>query len=197
MTSVGCSFMAPSDRETFTARAAVAYVRIVELEARTHQALDVVDLGATQQHCALQIHIEFDAVTLEGLVAGHRRIAELHEVRVPRAASAAYAEPQADFGRAARGEQALHLRGRDRSECDHRESSSFLITSRRRPVSTCSSGTKPGSSARETLARDEPASATDVIPASRAGSCSMPWSCEQLTQPFTDSCVGHTLQVSR
>src|SRR4029453_11398391 len=57
------------DRKTLSAGAVVTHVRIVELEAGSHQALDVVDLGATQQHGALEVDVQPDAVSLQHFVA--------------------------------------------------------------------------------------------------------------------------------
>src|SRR5262245_54184143 len=43
-----------SGREALAAGAGMLHVRVVELESGPHQALDVVDLGAAQQHHALE-----------------------------------------------------------------------------------------------------------------------------------------------
>src|SRR5438477_2045 len=45
-----------SGGEALSAGTAVLHVGVVELESGPHQTLDVVDLGAAQQHHALEIH---------------------------------------------------------------------------------------------------------------------------------------------
>src|SRR4051812_36923215 len=54
-----------SGREALSARAAVPHVRVVELESSAHQSLDVVDLGAGQDHGALEVHEQAHAVRVE------------------------------------------------------------------------------------------------------------------------------------
>src|SRR6266516_4467060 len=76
-----------SGREALSACAGVLHVRVVELESGAHEALDVVDLGAAQQHHALEIDDQADAIRLDDLVAADARLAELHEVGVPRTAA--------------------------------------------------------------------------------------------------------------
>src|SRR4029450_13600543 len=108
-----------SDREALAAGAVVTHVGVVELEPRAHQPLDVIDLRAPEEHGALQIHDQPDALALDDLVSGRLRVAELHEVRVPRTAAAADAEPQTAGRGAAVGEQRADLVRRHRGEGDH------------------------------------------------------------------------------
>src|SRR6516164_293770 len=63
-------------REALAAGAAVAHVRVVELEARSHQSGDEIHLGAAQQDEALRVHDQPHAVALEHLITGRFRFAE-------------------------------------------------------------------------------------------------------------------------
>src|SRR2546426_4295929 len=79
-------------REALTARAAVPDVRVVELEARAHESAHEIDLGSGEQHHALGVDDQPDAVALEYLVRRRLGLTELHEVRVARTPAAAHAD---------------------------------------------------------------------------------------------------------
>src|SRR5262245_44383848 len=108
-----------SGREALPAGTAVAHVRVVELEAGAHQALDVVDLRAPEEHGALEVHEQADAVGVDDLVARRFRFAELHEVGIARTAAATDAEPEPGGRRAATLEQLPDLVRRHGREGDH------------------------------------------------------------------------------
>src|SRR5262245_43274594 len=155
----------PSGRKAIPTRAAVPHVGVVELEAGTHQALDVVDLGTRQQHGALEVHVQTHSIGVQDFVARTLGVAELHEVGVARTAAPAHADPKTDVGRATLGEQLLHLLGRSRGEGDHGIDDSFP------GFSISRSGTKSLRFERGF----EPASGRAVMPVSSAGSATS-WS---------------------
>src|SRR5437899_1319115 len=163
-----------SGREALATRTAVAHVRVVELEAGSHQAVHELDLGAGQQRQALRVHDQLDAMALEHLIAGAGSVAVLHEIRIPRASAAAHAEPQAERGGAALLHELAHLVGRERGERDAGAGRGGRGLSENREIhdqAMSSTRTKPGRACRRVGSRAE------VMPATRAGSFVMPWSC--------------------
>src|SRR5678815_1308535 len=103
-------------RETLAARARVPHVRIVELEAGAHQAVDVVDGRAREQHHALRVDDQLHAVALDRFLAGRRALAELHEIGVARTTAAAHADPERLLGSPALLQQLAHLDRRARGQ---------------------------------------------------------------------------------
>ena len=62
--------------EARPAAAAGDGVRVVHREARTHQGVHVVDLGALQEVDALRVHVDLDAVRLDHPVVRRRGVLE-------------------------------------------------------------------------------------------------------------------------
>src|SRR4029077_8465059 len=123
-----------------------------------------------------------------GLVA----FAELHEVRVARTAAAANAHAQAVLGRRTLLQQLEHLLSRERGQGDAgllRRVDDGKIHRVHLISSTRTIPARPDLRVR---------SGRGTMPATKAGSSFMPWSCVQCAQPLTGaSGVAHSRQVSR
>src|SRR3990172_506337 len=117
--SGGCE-RAISDLEGLAAAAASGRVRVVELEARAHDVVDVVDLGSIQIEMASRVDEEPDAVLLESLVPGRGLVVERELILEARAAAADHTDPEPRLGATILLEELLHFRGCHRSNLKHR-----------------------------------------------------------------------------
>jgi hypothetical protein len=63
-------------------------LRVVELEARALERLDIIHFGAIEIQQARLIHVDFQTVVVEGLVQHVRLVFEGHRIAEPGAAAA-------------------------------------------------------------------------------------------------------------
>src|SRR6266568_7265490 len=105
--------------ERATAAAGGLHVRVVELETRAVEPLDVIHLGAEEVHQAHLVHDELDAVRVEDLVAV-LRIVEIKVVREPGAPAPDHAHAQPHGGLDALSlADFFHFFGSHRTQIDH------------------------------------------------------------------------------
>src|SRR5665213_330028 len=101
-----------SDVEGFAAAAAAFFVGIAEGEAGLELVLDVVHLGADDEHRRLGIDQDGDALVLHDLVEFSLIVGVFERISQARAAARAHADPDAGGILAALGEQRLDALGR-------------------------------------------------------------------------------------
>src|SRR5260370_2628313 len=89
------------------ARARVNRVRVVDREARAHQAVDIVDLAAADVGGAEVVDHDLHAVLFDGDVFGAPHVVEGHAVLHARAAATAHEDAEGQLGVAFLGEQLL------------------------------------------------------------------------------------------
>src|SRR6185312_1690266 len=93
--------------EGFAAAAAALLVRIAEGEARLELVLDIVHLGADDEHRGLGVDQQGDALVLHHLVEFALFVSVFERVCQARAAAAAHADADADRRLAALGQKRL------------------------------------------------------------------------------------------
>src|SRR5918993_981982 len=123
LSSVGAALRCPavvSGPEAGTAPAGRHRIRVVHGEAGTHQGVDIVDLRTLQEAHALAVDVDLDAVDLEELVLGRRRVLQHHPVAVAGAATGIDVDAQADIGVRLGDGQLLELSRGGVRERDHR-----------------------------------------------------------------------------
>src|SRR5581483_4849161 len=80
--------------ERVSARAALCDVRVIDLEAGTHQALDIVDACAFQVPLAVAVNKNLDAVLLDDAVVLVGLFFKAHAVRQAGASAAGDVNPE-------------------------------------------------------------------------------------------------------
>src|SRR3954463_16824957 len=83
------------DAERRSATAGALHVRVLELEARALQGLDVIHLAAIQVHGRGRVNKNFYAFEVEGLVHHAGIVLERHGIGEAGASAADYADAQA------------------------------------------------------------------------------------------------------
>src|SRR5207248_4746393 len=84
--------------ERVTAAAASNRIRVEDAEAAAHQAIFIVDLSATNILCAHLVHVELDAMHVDGEIVVGGLVFESHAIGHARTATGVDEDAQAQIG---------------------------------------------------------------------------------------------------